>query len=166
MTPDQLAQKAALTFDLRTLLQPFFQFKAYILFKNNKAMTLYAHEHDCSYKQCLFKHSKSIVLDRVKGYTGLINYIERTKKGQYKKAIIYMREPGSDLFNRECRRYFNGQLESSNDPELDDSSVLVLHFQVINNRIVIVPPDQPAPEDLPDFKKIVTNSLNNKSTKK
>ena len=158
MISETLQQKAATTNAIQIILQPFYQFRLYIKFNNDKIMTLYGHEHDCTYKQCLFAHQPQIILSRPKGYNALVNYVEHTKKGQYKKAIIYMRQPGEEKFNKICRRYFKGAIEEQNDPLFTDTDLLVLDYQVINNRVVIKTPGSAA-EELPDFRKEIDNAL-------
>ena len=158
MISETLQQKAATTNAIQIILQPFYQFRLYIKFNNGKIMTLYGHEHDCTYKQCLFAHQAQIILSRPKGYYALVNYIENTKKGLYQKAIIYKREPGEERFNTICRRYFKGIIEEQKDPVFTDTDLLVLDYQIVNNRVVIKTPGSAAAE-LPDFKEEISKAL-------
>lgn len=159
LTPEEKALKASIYKRIDLILQPYYQFRLYVKFNNDETKTLYGREENCTYEQCIHLHTDKINLSRLKGYTELLNYVEKTKKGQYKKAIIYMREPGAEKFNTVCRRYYNGQIEEINDPVLNDDDFLILDYQIINGRVVIKTPGSAA-EDLPDFKTEVNKSLN------
>lgn len=161
MTTEKQHLKAATTNSIQAILLDHFLFKLYIKFNNGKTMTLYGHEHDCTYSQCINGHVDKIVLNRLKGYTALLNYVEHTKKGQYQKAIIYTRQPGEEKFNTICRRYFKGNIEECIDPVLTGAEEIALDFQIINKRVIIRPPGDTT-DQLPDFKTIVTDSLNKK----
>lgn len=98
----------------------------------------------------------------LRGYTALINYVERTKKDQYKKAVIYQRLPGAATFENICRRYYKGDVEEINDPVLSEADDYQLDYQVINGRVIIKNGDTLPGEELPDFKNEINNSLNKK----
>jgi hypothetical protein len=162
-TPDELALQARFTGRLEFILQQYYQFRMQVIFTDGKKCTFYGHEQECTYLQCLHGHVPHINLNRLKGYTALLDYIEKTKRGKITKAVIYQREPGSDSFNKLCRRYFKGEQEGDwQDPILTGAENLTLKYQVINDRVVIIPPTESTAAPLPDFKAEIEKAFTKK----
>lgn len=149
------AHKAKHTNNLNLLLQPWCTFRLYVVFKppEKTRRHFYGNEHQCTYYQCLNHHVKEIVMRKKKGYEDLVNLVEKTFKGKYQTAVIYMRENGSDKFEKECRRYYKGGLELKDDPVLSDDEGFTLYFTVKNGLLVIQETD-PGKED---FKSLMKN---------
>lgn len=149
-----VADKAYFRKEIRYLLIPYYMHRAQITTVEQRkgggtetvTRTFYAMEHSASYSQCLHGHAKSILLGRLAGYLGLIDFIENKLGAKVKKAVLYQREPGTATFNRLLRRYYrtDGILQLEGDvlePGIDESDVLELQYQVIGGRLIIVPPE-------------------------
>jgi hypothetical protein len=145
-------EKAHATYDLRMLLIPWLQFKAVVTFKANPSYgtsaavkkTFYGDEHSCTYKQCLAGHVDKIVLNRLKGYTALIDMVENINfKKSYVKVYFYGRSPQTGNFDILHRYYYEGKLSDQrvNDPVLDSINVEKnLDFKVSGNRLLLLDP--------------------------
>lgn len=157
--PEFYEQKAHLTKEIKFLLLEHFQFRAAISFKNNKKFTAYGNEHRCTYNQVLAGRVKTIELDREKGYTDLIKLIETSYNGKYKRAAIYMRSQETNDFDITCRMYDADGVQEINDPVFsDDHRIKTLYPTIENHRIII----HTQPVELPDFKTILNQKLNDK----
>jgi hypothetical protein len=146
--------KAMQTNNLNLILQPWCSFRLYVVFKPpaKTRRHFYGNEHQCTYNQCMNHHVKNILMRKKKGYNDLVNLVEKTYRGKYQTAVIYMREPGKDKFELECRRYYNGGLEKQNDPILSDDEGFTLYFTIKNGLLVI---QETNPED-EDFRGMMT----------
>ncbi|TWI80546.1 hypothetical protein IQ13_3224 [Lacibacter cauensis] len=152
LDPDQ---EAHMKRNIKWLLQQYFSFRAYVKFKDGKARHFYGNEHQCTYNQLQAGIYPNIRMDKEKGYTDLINLIERSYKGKYTAATIYMRNPGEKDFNTVCRNYYKGEATEINDPVITDP-VYTLYYIVQNGR-VLVQTEDPAAHD---FKNLVNQNLN------
>lgn len=150
--------QANLTGDLKYFLLPFFTFRVHVHFKNPKRKChFYGNEHECTYQQLKRGHVPHIVMDKIKGYTGLIKLIEHTWKNKITSAGIYMRLPGEEKFDRLCRRWYNGDWEEIQDPVIShEEAVTILYYSFEKNKLQI---HTTPPEDI-DFKTELTNALN------
>jgi len=159
-------EKAHATFDLRMLLIPWLQFKAVVTFKPNPSYgtaqpvkkTFYGDEHCCTYKQCINGHVENIMLDRLKGYTALIDMVENINfRKTYIKVYLYGRHPETNNFDTLHRNYFEGKLNTDrvNDPAIDTvNQYKKLDFKVTGNRLVILDPTLLLPRSMEDPEKI------------
>lgn len=147
-TDEFLNIKAHSTGDLKHFLKQYFLFRAYIVFKNGKKFHAYGNEHSCTYNQLRYGRFDNILLNREKGYTDLINMIEKKYSGKYTRAKIYSRQPGQENFNTICRDYNDaGQLEECQDPVLsDDDKFLTLYYYTHKGQVIITETD-PAGEN-------------------
>lgn len=142
--------------NIKYFLQPYFSFRLYVLFSSNQRKAhFYGNEHDCTYQQLRHGNVPCIRLDKLKGYTDLLNLVERTWKGKLTKAAIYMRQPGEEKFTILCRRWYLGKLEECQDPVLDENSKQILWYSFEKNRLHILTTPPPAI----DFKSEVQHAL-------
>lgn len=136
-------ERAHFAQDIKLLLQPYFSFRLYIVFKQADGRPgpkrhFYGNEHQCTYRQLLANKLPSISMDKQKAYTNLIHLIEVTYKGKYIGAKIYGREEGSDQFNILHRDYLRGVLQSSNDPDFSNGSpVYEINYRVKDGRVIV-----------------------------
>lgn len=160
INPEDPLQQAHMTKNLKMLLMPHFSFRLYIRFNNKRQTHLYGNEHKCTYNQLLARRFECVQLDRLKGYTDLINLIERSYQGKYQYATIYMRTNGTNEFNEVCRQYnTKGELSFVNDPVIDETNqYLKLFYTIQNGRVEIHTTD---PQAI-DFKTILNQKLNDK----
>jgi hypothetical protein len=152
-----LELKAQGTNDIKYLLTPYLSFRAYVVFKavHKSRRHFYGNEHECTYNQLLHQHLPFIVLRKSKGYWDLVNYIEKTLKGKYQSAAIYMRSIPGGKFDVLCRRYFKGALQDHDDPLLSEDEGFKLFYLIQNGRVVISETD---PNSI-DFKKEINSQI-------
>lgn len=153
-TEEMLALKAIQTNNLKHFLVAHFTFRAWINFKDSdKRRTFYGNEHNCTLNQLIAGHKDQVVLDKYKGLDDLIKLIEKTWRGKWKSARIFMRENPGEGFDKEIRRYYNGQIEDEQSPVLK-REFEVLYFHGISGYQPIFKKDPP-----PDFKKELAKNL-------
>ncbi len=139
--------QASQTNDIRILLQPWLSFRLYIVFmqKNNpkekSRRHFYGHEHQCTYNQCVHGMIPNITLRRKKGYEALVEMVEKTYKGKYQSATIYMRSQKGGPFDVLCREYYKGGLQKKNDPLLSDDEGFILYYHSKNGKLEIIEQD-------------------------
>lgn len=107
--------------NIKLLLQPYFEFRLYIVFKTAEGRPgpkrhFYGNEHQCTYTQLLHQKLPFISMDKLKGYNELIKLVEESYKGKYIGAKIYGREPGQEQFSILHRDYLRGELKECHDP--------------------------------------------------
>lgn len=131
-------QKARQTNNIKHFLRPFLSFRMAVTFKTGKRVHFYGNEQGVvSYNQLLYRRVECIKLSRLKGYTDLINYYEKTCKS-ISAAAIYMREINGEDFSITCRRWYNGEVMEINDPVIDasnDERLLYYHVDNSNNMV-------------------------------
>lgn len=153
---DLRALKAHQTGDVKYLLSKWFCFRAYVLFNNRKKFHAYGNEHAVTYNQLRYGRIQEIRLQREKGYTDLIHLLEKTWRGKYTSARIYMREPGEKDFNTVCREYNEkAELIDCQDPVTMPADI-TLWYHFLDGNVVISDRD---PATLPDFKSIINDKL-------
>jgi|CXWL01.1.fsa_nt_gi hypothetical protein len=142
--------------NIKYFLQPYFLFRAYIVFKANngdkkyaKKFHAYGNEHSVTYNQLRYGRYDNIKLDRMKGYTDLIKLIERNYHHHYTRAQIYMRLPGEKDFNTLCRDYNEkSELLECQDPVLTPEQEFLTLYYYTHAGLVIVTETDPAGENL------------------
>lgn len=148
LADEMIDLKAHQTGNIKHFLTPYFLFRCYIVFKNGKKVHLYGNEHQCTYNQLRYGRFENIPLNREKGYTDLIDLVEKRYSGKYTVAKIYRREPGTKDFNILCRHYdSNGQLLECQDPLIPEEQKILILFYYIHSGKVIVTPTDPAGEN-------------------
>ena len=142
-------EKAWLTRNLKFLLLDHYSFRLYIKFKSSEhyghqrgGRIFYGNEHNCTYNQCLSKKIEVIKLDKLKGYTDLINLVERGSfKNKFETAKLYGKSPGSVAFDVCHRQYFNGKLKKDSviDPEIDTTEQFTFLYYNVDEfgRVII-----------------------------
>lgn len=125
-----LANKAHIERKIKPLLTPWLNFKLHMKFTGTgHERTIFGNEHQCTYNQCFHGKVKEIVLNRKKGYIGLVHYIEKDLKGKLIKAKIFTRDANGE-FEILCRSYYKGGLMlPTNDPVLSEDEGLILYHQ-------------------------------------
>lgn len=157
---EQNRVKAHFLKDLRLLIAAdFFYFRAKITFQDKKELNCYGDEHSVSYKQCLAGFAKEIELDATKGYTALLQFIERHgKAGNIRVAKVFGRDNLGDGFNTVHRVFTRGKWGQINDPVIPaDQNTRILDFIVNKSHVEITGLRE---KELPDFKAEVAMALN------
>lgn len=143
------------TNNLKHFLLPWLSFRLHISFKppDKKRRHFYGNEHGVTLNQLRAGHKDNVVLDKYKGYTDLINLVEKTWKGKWQAAAIYMRSEMGGPFDVEVRRYYRGEIENENSPVIHHP-LLKLYFHGITD-------NQPVfrTEPLPDFSDEISTRL-------
>ena len=161
MTPNKSSfyeQKDNLTGNLKMLLMPYFSFRLFIKFNDRKGQKrhLYGNEHNCTNHQLQQQKVPFILLDKQKGYTDLINLVEKRWQKKYSAAAIYMRPPGEKTFSILCRRYYDGELEECQDPIITPELNQTLYYHFENHRLQL---STFAAPPLPNFKEEINKAL-------
>lgn len=155
-------QAAALKGDLKHFLKPYFDFRLYVKFFNrSNGLHFYGNEHECTYRQLKHDHVPFVLLNKKKGYEGLINLVEHTWHSKINTGTIYRRDPLTKKFDHVCRRWYNKQWEFINDPLITDIDNIVLAYFFKEGRLQFT---QEKIHNI-DFKLEIQNSLNRPQTR-
>lgn len=150
--------------DISILLRKYFTYRIYLRFKKPffdsrgkkfDSQHFYGHEHDCSYRQCLYGHVENIFLNKLQGFDSCVYMAEHRFKGLYHSAKIYARTVfPNGKFDVLCREYdSSNEIKEQQDPVIQVSDNRVLYFTVVDGMLELAE-TQPI-----DFKKEVAAAL-------
>jgi hypothetical protein len=145
--------------NLKHFLTDFFSFRLYVSFKppEKSKKHFYGNEYgQVSLNQVMAGYKSEIVLDKYKGLTNLIDLVEKSWKGKWISAAIYMRAAPGLPFDIIVRRYYQGKLEDENTPVLTEPFLTVYY----HGKQEMIPIFKTEPLILPDFKNEIEKSLN------
>lgn len=157
------AMTALYSNNLKHFLTPYFSFRLHITFKaavkneGQKKRHFYGNEHQCTLNQLRAGHVSCIKMDRLKGLTDLITLVEKTWKGKWVSATIYMRDEINGPFDKIVRKYYQGKIEEEQSPLLENQFFKIFFHGMDADNLPVFK-DHPF---VPDFKKeIEVNLLN------